>query len=388
MPELPEVETVVRDLRPLLTGTRIVGVRVGDKRLRKPWQQDWNRQLLQRQIAGVARRGKWIVLSLAEAGRLVIHLGMTGQLQVMDAGQPLESHTHLVFDLGPGRQLRFRDIRRFGSATWFDDAPALEQFFASSGLGPEPFDLDPAYWRRALEETSRNLKAVLLDQRMVAGVGNIYADESLFQARLHPGLRGRDLDAAAAGRLRRRGHRAEPGHRAGAAPAFAIMSAVRDSRESTRTSFASTDGTTSRVRAAGLPSCASGWPAARRTFALSAKKKIRKPKAESRNEFGFPVSDFGFRISGLSMSYRAFKRLLGETSLERKCRFLFGAFILLLITGSFWFYARQTEDVAYAQIVTTCRLLVNQIIDHDLATVCRPVQVSAQGAQEDRPTAR
>ena len=77
------------------------------------------------------------------------------------------------------------------------------------------------------------------------------------------------------------------------------------------------------------------------------------------------------------MSYRAFKRLLGETSLERKCRFLFGAFILLLITSSFWFYARQTEHLAYAQIETTCRLLVIQIIDRDLATTCRPVQRSS-----------
>src|SRR5437588_8896977 len=72
------------------------------------------------------------------------------------------------------------------------------------------------------------------------------------------------------------------------------------------------------------------------------------------------------------MSYRAFKRLLGETSLERKCRFLFGAFILVLITGSFWLYARQTEHLAYDQITTTCRLLVNQIVDHQLATSCRP----------------
>src|SRR6185437_6977013 len=71
------------------------------------------------------------------------------------------------------------------------------------------------------------------------------------------------------------------------------------------------------------------------------------------------------------MSYRAFKRLLGETSLERKCRFLFGAFILLLITGSFWLYARQTEHLAYDQIATTCRLLVVQIIDRQLATGCR-----------------
>src|SRR5436305_11956221 len=76
------------------------------------------------------------------------------------------------------------------------------------------------------------------------------------------------------------------------------------------------------------------------------------------------------------MSYRAFKRLLGETSLERKCRFLFGAFILLLITGSFWLYARQTEHLAYAQIETTCRLLVIQIVDRDLATTCRPIQRS------------
>src|SRR5438132_3996494 len=84
------------------------------------------------------------------------------------------------------------------------------------------------------------------------------------------------------------------------------------------------------------------------------------------------------------MSYRAFKRLLGETSLERKCRFLFGGFILLLIGGSFWLYARQTEHLAYDQITTTCRLLVIQIMDRNLATVCRPVPgpppASAAGA--------
>src|SRR3954454_14918682 len=73
------------------------------------------------------------------------------------------------------------------------------------------------------------------------------------------------------------------------------------------------------------------------------------------------------------MSYRAFKRLLGETSLERKCRFLFGGFIFLLITGSFWLYARQTEHLAYDQLKTTCRLLVVQIVDRQIATGCRPV---------------
>src|SRR3954452_7433246 len=92
------------------------------------------------------------------------------------------------------------------------------------------------------------------------------------------------------------------------------------------------------------------------------------------------------------MSYRAFKRLLGETSLERKCRFLFGAFILLLISSSFWLYASQTEHLAYDQVTTTCRLLVNQIIDRKLSTVCRPsgtpvnpeVQQVSQGQEEFR----
>src|SRR3954468_18165531 len=77
------------------------------------------------------------------------------------------------------------------------------------------------------------------------------------------------------------------------------------------------------------------------------------------------------------MSYRAFKRLLGETSLERKCRFLFGGFILLLITGSFWLYARQTENLAYDQLTTTCRLLVNHIVARQIATVCRPREEKA-----------
>src|ERR1700722_15707404 len=84
------------------------------------------------------------------------------------------------------------------------------------------------------------------------------------------------------------------------------------------------------------------------------------------------------------MSYRAFKRLLGETNLERKCRFLFGAFILLLITASFWLYAQQTEHLAYDQLTTTCRLLVIQIVDRQLATGCRPVDQHGQPTDEDK----
>jgi formamidopyrimidine-DNA glycosylase len=144
------------------------------------------------------------VIDLDDGAALLIHLGMTGQLRVVPAQEPALAHTHLVAGLDRGEaQLRFRDVRRFGSATLVVGPEALADFFGACGLGPEPFDLDAPYWRRQLRKTSRCLKAVLLDQRVVAGVGNIYADEALFEARLHPRRLGRTLSAEQAERLRR-----------------------------------------------------------------------------------------------------------------------------------------------------------------------------------------
>jgi formamidopyrimidine-DNA glycosylase len=203
VPELPEVETVVRDLRPLLVGRRIATVAYGGKMLRRPWLREWTTALVGQRVSEVRRRGKWIVLALAGGPRLVVHLGMTGQLVVMPARTARAEHTHLVFGLGGGRELRFRDIRRFGSATLFASEEELDGFFEQLRLGPEPFDLDRNYWRLCLAGTNRVIKAVLLDQRVVAGVGNIYADESLFAARLHPARLARHLSAAEAERLRR-----------------------------------------------------------------------------------------------------------------------------------------------------------------------------------------
>jgi formamidopyrimidine-DNA glycosylase len=204
VPELPEVETVVRDLRPLLVGRRIAAVQVSRKKLRRRWSATWSLHLTGRRVAEIRRRGKWIWVVLEEGQSLVIHLGMTGQLQVMAAQEPRAAHTHLVFDLDEGEhQLRFRDVRRFGSATLFPDLERAEDFFQQAGLGPEPFDLDPRYWKNCLAATRRCLKAVLLDQRVVAGVGNIYADEALFEARLHPARVGHELTAGEANRLRR-----------------------------------------------------------------------------------------------------------------------------------------------------------------------------------------
>ena len=203
MPELPEVETVVRDLRPRLVGRRLAALRVGRKPLRRKWSARWNALLLGRCVRAVERRGKWILLDL-DGPWLLVHLGMTGQFVVMPAATPRQNHTHLLFTLDDGRhELRFRDIRRFGSATLYAGRADIEAYFLMQRLGPEPFDVEPGYWRAVLAKTNRNLKAILLDQRVIAGVGNIYADESCFEARLDPRTPGCQLTSRQADRLRR-----------------------------------------------------------------------------------------------------------------------------------------------------------------------------------------
>ena len=200
MPELPEVETVVRDLRPLLIGRTLQGVRRSPHALRQPWSPAWEPLLTGQIVAAVHRRGKWILVELGGGAFLMVHLGMTGQFTVRAAGVPGETHTHLVFPLDNSAELRFRDIRRFGSVTYFADRPTWESYL-SGKLGPEPWDMDPKAWRALLKSTKRNLKAILLDQTLIAGVGNIYVDESCHAAKLDPRRTGESLTAAEANRL-------------------------------------------------------------------------------------------------------------------------------------------------------------------------------------------
>jgi formamidopyrimidine-DNA glycosylase len=201
MPELPEVETVVRDLRPLLFGRTIREVRRSRLRLRRPWKAAWDAVLRNARVEGIRRRGKWILVDLRGSTVLRVHLGMTGQFTVVSADEAAPDHLHLRFALDNGVELRFRDPRRFGSAEWFADREALAATMDAE-LGPEPFGLDAKYFRDSLRQTVRNLKAILLDQTIVAGVGNIYADEALFRSGLHPGRRGRSLTIAECDRLR------------------------------------------------------------------------------------------------------------------------------------------------------------------------------------------
>jgi len=207
MPELPEVETVARDLRPLLAGRRAVAFWVGEAQLRRPWKRSWSGQMAGLRFGEVRRRGKWLMLPLespkpkAVAGILLVHLGMTGQFTVVSADDPWADHTHVVFFLDNQTHLRFRDIRRFGSVEWFPAGKDVEKHLGEK-LGPEPFDIPAGPFADAVRKSNRTLKAILLDQSVVAGVGNIYADEALFRAGLHPERRGSSLSVAECDRLR------------------------------------------------------------------------------------------------------------------------------------------------------------------------------------------
>jgi len=203
MPELPEVETIVADLRPHLVGRTIVRAELNFPTIvRHPEPEAFIDAVVGMRIESLGRRGKYILLGLVEEIFLVVHLGMTGQLRLVDPVTALEKHTHAVFFLDDGRQLRYRDPRRFGRLLL-----GTEQALLSSKkmprLGPEPIDPDFAadeLYRR-LRKRRTAIKAVLLDQGAIAGVGNIYADESLHKARLRPDRIAGTLSRKSARRL-------------------------------------------------------------------------------------------------------------------------------------------------------------------------------------------
>lgn len=173
MPELPEVETIVRGLAPRLAGRRIESIEVGQPRV----LINDIRPAAGSTIRRVRRWGKHIVADLGR-GHLVIHLGMTGQL-LFDA--PPGPHTHARFHLGRGHTLVYNDIRQFGRLEFSERLPQrLEQ------LGPDPLELSEAEFVRRLRSRRAMAKALLLDQRFLRGLGNIYADEALYRAGIHP----------------------------------------------------------------------------------------------------------------------------------------------------------------------------------------------------------
>jgi formamidopyrimidine-DNA glycosylase len=187
MPELPEVETVRRALEVGLSGRRVTEIRGRPVMMRRPLDVPLIAgKLTGRDFAGARRRGKFLLLDFSSPGSLLVHLGMSGRLLLGASDEPELAHTHLVLALDDGRELRFVDPRRFGLGQWLDpDDEARDPSLAALGLEP----LDPGIEDRLpplLHVRRAPLKSLLLDQRLVAGVGNIYAAEALWRSGIRP----------------------------------------------------------------------------------------------------------------------------------------------------------------------------------------------------------
>src|SRR5882724_10261268 len=213
MPELPEVETVARGLRQTILGRRILSVTLG----KTDFIDDpsaLEQHLPGRQIEAVERYGKFMLLRLsalsgenrvatngdAAPASLLVHLGMTGQIAPRPAGQPLEKHTHVCLLLDDGRELRYTDARRFGRIAYLTKELLAEEL---SGFGADPLEVSKEEFADRICGRRARIKALLLDQSALRGVGNIYADESLWKAKIHPARLGAKLSRKEAETLRR-----------------------------------------------------------------------------------------------------------------------------------------------------------------------------------------
>jgi len=186
MPELPEVETIVRNLRKKLIGLKIGEVKIF---LEKCIQGSWinfAKNLIGRKISALERRGKYIIIHLDDGQALIIHLRMTGSLLFLPPQAPIDKHTHLVFTFQSGNwQLRFVDQRQFGRLCLVKKGEKGALKFLEK-LGPEPLEIGSPQFKEMINGQRRIIKSLLLDQTFIAGVGNIYADEVLYRTGLHP----------------------------------------------------------------------------------------------------------------------------------------------------------------------------------------------------------
>jgi len=199
MPELPEVETARRGLQPVMEGSKIVKAEARRKDLRFPFQKDFTARLTGQTVTGLGRRAKYLMADLGSGDVLVMHLGMSGSFRVLKDGDGKiegdfhhprskdQAHDHVVFHMSSGAAIVFNDPRRFGymkiiARNALDDEPLLR------GLGPEPLgnEFDAKMLARSCAKKKTSLKAALLDQRVVAGLGNIYVCEALYRAHLSP----------------------------------------------------------------------------------------------------------------------------------------------------------------------------------------------------------
>ncbi len=199
MPELPEVETIKNELSPYVVGHRITQVSLFWERIvRQPSVKEFLSRLVGHEITGITRRGKYLFFSLSSGELLVIHLKMSGSLLVgQDSSEP-PKYTHAIIHLDRGTEIFFRDPRKFGAMWLVKDTNSIV-----GKLGPEPLgpDFIPRLLSQLLANRTAPIKALLLDQTLIAGIGNMYADEALFAARIHPLRPGKSLSSKEVERL-------------------------------------------------------------------------------------------------------------------------------------------------------------------------------------------
>lgn len=206
MPELPEVETVVRTLRVAVEGARIVGVRHASRRVALGNPRHWREAIRGRTISAITRRGKYIIMSLNPRGALVVHLRMTGRFRLYPASAKRGIHDRLIFEVADGplpcpMLLTLIDTRQFARGDFLDDG-AVRKHSGIAKLGAEADTISETELRRVLAKSSRPIKSLLLDQTALAGLGNIYADESLFLSGIHPLTPSNLIDRGQVRRLR------------------------------------------------------------------------------------------------------------------------------------------------------------------------------------------
>lgn len=203
MPELPEVETIARSLTPRIVGRTIAGLELLYRPLLRTGGRKGLEALRGRRVLGVRRRGKMLLVEIEGGRTLVFHLKMTGQFLFAGEGVPRDKHVRLVVRFEDGtNELRFRDVRKFGFLLCLAGRPeaACREL---ARLGPEPLEVSPGEFASILNARQARIKSVLLDQTRIAGIGNIYADETLFDAQIHPEKPAASLEAEAVDRLYR-----------------------------------------------------------------------------------------------------------------------------------------------------------------------------------------
>jgi formamidopyrimidine-DNA glycosylase len=205
MPELPEVETTRRGLAPLVERHRILRAVVRHRGLRQPVPRGLEQRLGGARVHALSRRGKYLLFSCESAnqeqGTLLVHLGMSGRLWLVDARTAPEKHDHFDLVVDNGRVIRLRDPRRFGLVLWLKGDPLAHPLL--SHIGPEPLtaDFDGALLYRETRSRSAAIKLAIMDSHVVAGVGNIYANEALFRAGIDPRMPAKRVSRARCGTL-------------------------------------------------------------------------------------------------------------------------------------------------------------------------------------------